>query len=92
MLLAQVHGVVMPPSERIGISLPEDLEHIALRCLEKRPQDRFPTAAEVARALIASDLSSAASAPMTVRMSAPRIAADDPTLQEAIPVRPAPPG
>jgi serine/threonine-protein kinase len=85
MLLAQVHGVVMPPSERLGAPLPEDLEHIALRCLEKRPEDRFPTAAEVARALIASDLSASASAPMTVRVSVPRLAPDEPTLQEAIP-------
>jgi eukaryotic-like serine/threonine-protein kinase len=41
------------PSERLGRSLPADLEAIVLRCLAKSTADRYPNAAELERALAA---------------------------------------
>jgi serine/threonine-protein kinase len=41
-----------PPSLReLDPALPRRLEHIVLRCLEKDPQDRYPTAGSLADAL-----------------------------------------
>lgn len=37
----QLYGIPTPPSIRIGKSLPADLEHIVLRCLEKDRESRF---------------------------------------------------
>jgi hypothetical protein len=42
-----VHTNAVPPREAMP-SLPEELERIILRCLEKRPEDRYPSAAELA--------------------------------------------
>jgi eukaryotic-like serine/threonine-protein kinase len=40
-----------PPSKRLGKPLPADLEAVVLRCLEKDPRSRPPSASELARLL-----------------------------------------
>jgi len=50
LLYAHVHDAPSPPSAQ-GLALPEDLEAIVLRCLEKEPDRRFASAAELATAL-----------------------------------------
>jgi hypothetical protein len=40
-----------PPPRSIDPEIPEDLERVCLRCLAKRPEDRYPRADEVARDL-----------------------------------------
>lgn len=49
-LVALAHDPVIPPSQlRAGI--PEDLERVVLKCLEKDPDQRFPDAASLEAAL-----------------------------------------
>jgi serine/threonine-protein kinase len=48
-----LHTAPVAPSERLGRPVPADLEAIVLRCLAKSPGDRYPTAAELERALAA---------------------------------------
>jgi serine/threonine protein kinase len=40
-----------PPPRSIEPNIPEDLERVCLRCLAKRPEDRYQQADEVAMAL-----------------------------------------
>ena len=47
-----LHAVPVPPSERLGRSLPEALERAILRGLAKNPVDRFPSAEAFARELL----------------------------------------
>ncbi len=49
-LEAQVAEPVVPPRERAA-DIPADLEAVILRCLAKRPDDRYPDARAVAAAL-----------------------------------------
>jgi len=42
----------IPPSERLGRPLPEPLERVVLRCLAKKPSDRFEDAHALLEALI----------------------------------------
>ncbi|MEM6997191.1 MAG: protein kinase, partial [Myxococcota bacterium] len=58
MALMQLHvsAAVESPSDRLGIDLPDDLEAVILRCLEKDPEDRFADADELAAALDALSL------------------------------------
>jgi eukaryotic-like serine/threonine-protein kinase len=51
-LRAHVSEPVKPPRE-LAADLPADLEAVILRCLAKRPEDRFPDARAVADALAA---------------------------------------
>jgi len=51
-LRAHVSDPVTPPRERVP-GVPADLEAVILRCLAKRPEDRFPDARAVAAALAA---------------------------------------
>jgi serine/threonine-protein kinase len=40
-----------PPSTRVDAAIPKVLDRLILRCLEKKPEQRFASAAELARAL-----------------------------------------
>jgi hypothetical protein len=51
LLRLHVSAVPEPPSKRRGRPLPPGLEETILRCLAKRPEDRFADAGELARAL-----------------------------------------
>ncbi|MBW2456733.1 MAG: serine/threonine protein kinase, partial [Deltaproteobacteria bacterium] len=46
-----MHAEPVPPSKRLGEQLPESLEALILRCLEKKPEDRPQSAAELLGAL-----------------------------------------
>jgi serine/threonine-protein kinase len=50
-LVAHVNEAVVPPSSRRGEPVPEDVEAIVMRCLAKKPGDRYENAAALARAL-----------------------------------------
>jgi serine/threonine-protein kinase len=50
LLYAHVHTAPSPPSA-LGLAIPEDLEAVVLRCLEKDPERRFASAVELAAAL-----------------------------------------
>jgi serine/threonine-protein kinase len=51
-MMAHVRDPIVPPS-RHRPDLPEDLERVVLRCLEKQPGSRFPTVEVVGAALAA---------------------------------------
>jgi serine/threonine-protein kinase len=50
-LLQHVTAAPVPPSQRGAGSIPEDLERVVLRCLEKTPEARFPNARALREAL-----------------------------------------
>jgi len=50
-VFAHMHEEPAPPSERLGRSLPRDLERIVLRALAKDPDARYSSASELALAL-----------------------------------------
>jgi serine/threonine-protein kinase len=49
-MIAHVHEEAISPSKR-GVDVPEDLELVILRCLAKKPADRYQDAASLADAL-----------------------------------------
>ena len=49
-LLAVIHSEPVPP-RRLNERIPRDIELICLKCIEKRPQDRYQSALEVAEEL-----------------------------------------
>ncbi len=51
MLIQHIQATPVPPSLRSGRPVPADLERIIMRCLEKKPEDRFDTADDLAAAL-----------------------------------------
>jgi serine/threonine-protein kinase len=51
-MMAHARDPVVPPS-RLRPDLPEDLERVVLRCLAKKPPDRFPTVKSLGDALAA---------------------------------------
>jgi serine/threonine-protein kinase len=52
LMMAHVRDEVPPPST-LRPGLPEDLEQVVLRCLAKKPDDRYPDARALGRALAA---------------------------------------
>ncbi len=56
-MIAHTRDAVIPPRQ-VRESIPRDLEQVVLRCLAKRPADRYATAAELGRALAACDSAS----------------------------------
>jgi serine/threonine-protein kinase len=46
-----LHTTPIPPSVRLGRSLPSDLEDLVLSCLQKKPEQRPQSAADLARRL-----------------------------------------
>jgi eukaryotic-like serine/threonine-protein kinase len=56
MALQHALAAPMPPSQRTGRSFPSALEAIVMRCLEKDPAARPPSASELARSLAATGL------------------------------------
>jgi serine/threonine-protein kinase len=50
-LKARLEGEPDPPSVARGSALPHELEAIVMQCLRRRPEERFPSAAELALAL-----------------------------------------
>jgi serine/threonine protein kinase len=40
-----------PPSARVDTAIPEAVDRLILRCLEKKPEERFASAAELSREL-----------------------------------------
>ena len=57
-MIAHVRDKVVPPSEHRA-DIPADLEEVILRCLAKRPEDRYPDAPSLAEALDACESSGA---------------------------------
>ena len=49
-LIAHAHQDVVPPTRHVP-TIPSDLEHVILRCLEKEPSRRYQTARELSEAL-----------------------------------------
>jgi serine/threonine-protein kinase len=56
MALKHVQAPPDPPSARTELPVPADLERVIMRCLEKKPGDRPPSARELARWLDAVDV------------------------------------
>ena len=52
LLVAHLHTPVPPPSE-LRPEIPHDLEEVLLKCLNKKPEERYPDAASLDRALAA---------------------------------------
>ncbi len=50
-----LHSEPVPPSKRLGASVAEDFESALLRCLAKKPDDRFADAAAFRQALLDCD-------------------------------------
>ena len=51
LIAKHLQSTVIPPSIRTGRPIPEPLEHVVMKCLAKRPQDRPQGAAELAQML-----------------------------------------
>jgi eukaryotic-like serine/threonine-protein kinase len=57
-LVAHLHEPVVPPRQ-LRPEIPEDLDEIIIRCLQKKPEDRYPDIMSVDRALAASEAAGA---------------------------------
>jgi len=53
MIVEHVKTKPTPPSERSELPIPAELEDIVMKCLEKKPEDRFQNARDLAAALAA---------------------------------------
>ena len=71
-LRAHVEVALVAPSVRLGTPLAADLEAVIVRCLQKRPEARFPSCREVAEALEQVDLSRLSSTQPALPLAVPR--------------------
>jgi len=53
-MIAHTRDAVVPPSQVLP-GIPDDLDRVVLRCLAKRPADRYPDTPSLAEALAACD-------------------------------------
>jgi serine/threonine-protein kinase len=51
LLVDHVKAIPTPPSQVSELEVPAELDEIVMTCLEKKPDDRFPTAAALEAAL-----------------------------------------
>ena len=51
MLAMHLHHAPVPPSMRSSNSVPVELETVVLKCLAKKPEERYSTVRELASAL-----------------------------------------
>ena len=58
-LIDHVHTEPVPPSTRLGRSLPKDLDRLVLDCLRKKPDDRPQDAAELLDRVVAANVTGA---------------------------------
>jgi serine/threonine protein kinase len=56
MVAKHLHHQPVPPSERGGVEIPQELERVVLSCLEKKPDARPANAADLSRALASLDV------------------------------------
>ncbi len=84
-LLAHLREAPVAPSAKIGRPLPPDLERVVLRCLDKDPDKRFPTAAALAEALLACDSRGGAARQRSARRLGDRDLLTDPRRRRAAP-------
>ena len=56
-MMAHSRDPVVPPSE-LNPSVPKDLEQVVLRCLAKKPEDRYPSAKALGQALASCEAAS----------------------------------
>ncbi len=54
MVVDHVKSQPVPPSQRTELEIPEELDRIILKCLEKDPENRFQSAMELEVELAAS--------------------------------------
>jgi serine/threonine protein kinase len=52
-VMMQISRMPERPSARLGAPVPRDLEDVVMKCLAKKPDDRYPTVEDVERALSA---------------------------------------
>ena len=52
-VMLQISRMPERPSARLGSPIPRDLEDVVMKCLAKKPDDRYPTIDDVERALAA---------------------------------------
>ena len=51
LLIDHMKAIPTPPSQVTELPIPQELDDIIIRCLEKKPEDRFQSAAELEAAL-----------------------------------------
>jgi serine/threonine-protein kinase len=59
MIARHLHDAPLPPSRRSELAVPAALDELVLSCLAKKPEDRPPTAAALARSLATIDAGAA---------------------------------
>lgn len=77
----QVYQLPHPPSYR-NLEVPKSLDEVVLKALEKRPEDRYQSAASMLQALQGVELTAAAPPAAAVQPEAPPVAAAAPPVLE----------
>ena len=90
-LVAHRHDPVIPPSVKGRTDVPRDVEEVVLRALAKDPAERYPDAAELAKALAATSVAGRWTPPKSVppppKSQPKRRVSQELTLAEALPRR-----